>query len=410
VTSAEPNDASPPLEDLRILELGEALAGPLTCTLMADFGADVLKVERPGVGDSMRRMGPQVDGAGLWWAVTGRGKRSVVDMHEPEGRDIVHSLATRWADVVVENFRPGVIERLGLGWEELHRANRRLILVRISGFGQTGPYSERRGFGKIAEAFSGATNLTGHRGEAPVQPGYSLGDACTATFGVIGTLLALQARARTGEGQLVDLALYEGLLRLIEWQFPLVAHTDIAVTRNGNLFPFEDAFITDIVPCHDGRSVVYSAATTTHLDRLAAFLADTIGEAPRSSTAELVGAVRQWASKLSAAEVVDALASASLVAGQVMIPEDLLNDPHIRARENVVSLLDPVLGDVVMPGIVPKLSMTPGRVKRGAPALGADTWNVLTETLEFSAEAAMSLVERGVVATADEPRGARADG
>jgi crotonobetainyl-CoA:carnitine CoA-transferase CaiB-like acyl-CoA transferase len=258
-----------PLSGLKVLELGEALAGPLTCTLLGDFGASVIKVERPGAGDSMRTMGPVRDGVGLWWTVTGRGKRSIaLDLKSPDGREVLSALATRWADVVVENFRPGVLERNGIVWDELHAANPGVILVRISGFGQSGPYAARRGFGKIAEGFSGATNLTGHRDGPPVQPGYSLGDATTAMFAVVGALLALFARERGGHGQVIDLALYEGLLRLIEWQLPLEAHGELAVTRNGNSFPFEDAFITDIVTCADGESVIYSAATAVHLARL----------------------------------------------------------------------------------------------------------------------------------------------
>jgi crotonobetainyl-CoA:carnitine CoA-transferase CaiB-like acyl-CoA transferase len=206
-----------PLTGVRVLELGEALAGPLTCTLLADFGATVIKVERPGAGDSMRAMGPRRDGVGLWWSVTGRGKRSIaLDLKSAEGREALRTLAGEWADVIVENFRPGVLERNGIVWDELHAVNPRAILVRISGFGQTGPYAQRRGFGKIAEGFSGATNLTGNRDAAPVQPGYSLGDATTAMFAVMGSLLALLHRDRGGEGQVIDLALYEGLLRLIE--------------------------------------------------------------------------------------------------------------------------------------------------------------------------------------------------
>jgi formyl-CoA transferase len=374
-----------PLEGLRVLELGEALAGPLTCTLLADFGADVIKVERPGTGDSMRQMGPQVDGIGLWWTVTGRGKRSIaVDLKSDTGRDIVQRLATEWADVVVENFRPGVLERNGLSWDTLHAANPRLVLVRISGFGQTGPYSERRGFGKIAEGYSGATNLTGSPDSAPFQPGFSLGDATTATFGVIGALLALIARNRDGTGQLVDLALYEGLLRLIEWQLPLAAHTDVRVTRNGNAFPFEDAFITDIVACSDGESVIYSAATAVHLARLRSFLEATGITADLSTSAGVVTAVRDWAATVKSTDALASLGAAELVAGAVFTPRQLLADVHAHARENIVRIEHPILGKTVMPGVVPKLSATPGRISGPAPLLGADTITVLQEALGLS--------------------------
>jgi crotonobetainyl-CoA:carnitine CoA-transferase CaiB-like acyl-CoA transferase len=374
-----------PLDGLRVLELGEALAGPLTCTLLADFGADVVKVERPGRGDSMRTMGPQVDGVGLWWTVTGRGKRSVaVDLKSTEGRDIVQGLAAGWADIVVENFRPGVLERYGLGWDDLHPANPALIMVRISGFGQTGPYSKRRGFGKIAEGFSGATNLTGDPDAAPVQPGYSLGDATTAAFGVIGALLAVIAKYHDGVGQLVDIALYEGLLRLIEWQLPLAAHTDINVTRNGNAFPFDDAFITDIVACADGESVIYSAATAVHLARLRTFLGSTAATEGLATSAGVVRAVRAWAATTGSVDALETLTRADLVAGAVYTPQQLLTDPHLRARDNIVTVEHPRLGPTTMPGVVPRLSATPGAVTRPAPDLGADTVQVLTDILHLS--------------------------
>jgi crotonobetainyl-CoA:carnitine CoA-transferase CaiB-like acyl-CoA transferase len=388
-----------PLDGLRVLELGEALAGPLTCTLLGDFGADVVKVERPGAGDSMRQMGPQIDGVGLWWTVTGRGKRSIaVDLKRPEGQGVVHALATGWADVIVENFRPGVLERNGLGWEVLHAANPAVILVRISGFGQTGPYASRRGFGKIAEGFSGATNLTGRPDEPPVQPGFSLGDATTATFGVIGALLAIVARDRDGGGQLVDLALYEGLLRLIEWQLPLAAHTDAEVTRNGNAFPFEDAFITDIVACADGESVIYSAATAVHLARLRTFLESTGVRDGLGTSAGVVAAVRLWASGATSSDALAALGGADLVAGAVFTPGQLLSDPHIQDRHNIVEVKHPRLGNTVMPGVIPRLSVTPGAVQGPAPELGADTRTVLADVLGMGTGAIERLLADGAVA------------
>jgi formyl-CoA transferase len=392
-----------PLEGLQVLELGEALAGPLTCTMLADFGATVVKVERPEVGDSMRRMGPQKNGVGLWWTVTGRGKRSIaVDLKHPKGRSLVHSLATAWADVVVENFRPGVLEKHGLGWEIIHAANPNVSLVRISGYGQYGPYSDRRGLGKIAEGFSGATNLTGVRGEPPVQPGYSLADATTATFGVVGTMMALFAREKGAEGQLVDLALYEGLLRLIEWQFPLTEYSDVEVVRNGNAFPFEDAFITDIVLCSDGRSVIVSAATSLHLARLRAFLEKAMAIESLDSSAAVVDQLRRWAQTVTAAEVMEALAKADLVAGPILSAKDLLQDPHIKARENIISVPHPDLDAVIMPGVVPKLSGTPGRVARPAPRLGADAQEILSTMLGLPPEEVADILASGAVEIALE--------
>jgi crotonobetainyl-CoA:carnitine CoA-transferase CaiB-like acyl-CoA transferase len=399
-----------PLAGVKVLELGEALAGPLTCTLLADFGATVIKVERPGAGDSMRTMGPQRDGVGLWWSVTGRGKRSIaLDLKSPDGREALQTLAGNWADVVVENFRPGVLERNGIVWDELHAANPRVVLVRISGFGQTGPYAQRRGFGKIAEGFSGATNLTGHRDAAPVQPGYSLGDATTAMFAVMGSLLALLHRERGGQGQVIDLALYEGLLRLIEWQVPLQAHGDLPVTRNGNSFPFEDAFITDIVTCADGESIIYSAATAVHLARLREFLRGSgpVGSAGADGTsADVVAAVRAWAATVTSDAVLEGFAAANLVAGQVMSPRHLLADPHVHARENIVEVEHPRLGKVSMPGIVPKLSATPGAISRPAPELGDSTVEILVEVVGFGPARIETMLASGAAQARVPDRGA----
>jgi crotonobetainyl-CoA:carnitine CoA-transferase CaiB-like acyl-CoA transferase len=342
-------------------------------------------------------MGPQRDGVGLWWTVTGRGKRSVaLDLKSEDGRAAVWTLATQWADVIVENFRPGVLERMGLDWDSLHAASPSVILVRISGFGQFGPYSSRRGFGKIAEGFSGATNLTGARDAAPIQPGFSLGDATTATFGVIGALMALFSRERGGRGQVVDLALYEGLLRLIEWQLPLAAHSDVEVRRNGNAFPFEDAFITDIVNCANGESIIYSAATAAHLARLRKFLIGIGTAKPLESSADVVGVVREWAATVSSEAALAAFTEADLVAGPVVTPKQLLADPHLRARENIVELTHPELGGVVMPGIVPRLSDTPGRLGLPAPRLGEHTRRVLTDLVGLTPDKIEEMIADGV--------------
>jgi formyl-CoA transferase len=391
-----------PLIGINVLELGEALAGPLTCSLLADFGATVVKVERPLVGDSMRRMGPQKNGVGLWWTVTGRGKRSiVVDLKRDEGRAVVWRLATEWADVVIENFRPGVLESHDLGWERLHAAKPALVLVRVSGFGQTGPYSERRGFGKIAEGFSGATNLTGNRLDPPIQPGYPLGDASTAVFAALGTMFALFAREKGAPGQVVDLALYEGLLRMVEYQIPLAAHSDVEVARNGNAFPFDDAFITDIVRCADGRSVIVSAATSAQLAKLREFLAGvSSADAALMSSSDVVAAMRGWAETVPSESVLKSLAGAGLVAGPVLSADDLMANEHIRARENIIAVDHPDLGPVLMPGVVPRMSGTPGHVSRPAPRLGADTVDVLLETLGLDDTEVSALLACGAVAAA----------
>jgi crotonobetainyl-CoA:carnitine CoA-transferase CaiB-like acyl-CoA transferase len=389
-----------PLTGVRVLEIGEALAGPFTCTLLADFGATVVKVERPGTGDSMRHMGPEINEVGLWWTVTGRGKRSiVVDLKNDAGPGLVRRLAVEWADVVVENFRPGVLDRLQLGWDQLHLADPELIMVRVSGFGQFGPYAHERGFGKIAEGFSGATNLTGHGTEPPVQPGYSLGDATTGTFAALGVLLALRTREQGSGGQLIDLALYESLFRLIEWQIPLAAHSDVRVVRNGNAFPFEEAFITDICQCKDGSAMVVSAATAVVIDRLRTFLSD------HGSVAEALGTdsgmleeLRAYALSVPGSEGIDALREAGLVAGLVWTAEQLLENDHIWERENIIRHNHPDIGEILMPGIVPRLSETPGAVTRPAPGVGEHNEEVLSECLGLDHNEVEALLRAGVIA------------
>jgi crotonobetainyl-CoA:carnitine CoA-transferase CaiB-like acyl-CoA transferase len=301
--------------------------------------------------------------------------------------------------VVVENFRPGVLESHGLDWDSLHATNPALVVVRLSGYGQTGPYSHRRGFGKIAEGFSGATNLTGNRRDPPLQPGYPLGDGTTALFAALGTMFALFARERGAPGQLIDLALYEGLLRLVEYQIPLAAHSDVEVSRNGNAFPFDDAFITDIVRCADDRAVIVSAATSTQLAKLRDHMAaaDAV-EAPLVSSADVVAALRVWAATLPGDEVLQSLADAGLVAGPVLSATDLLVNEHIRARENVIAVAHPDIGDVLMPGVVPRMSGTPGEVSRAAPRLAADTHEVLSEFLGLSEVEISTLLAVGAVA------------
>jgi crotonobetainyl-CoA:carnitine CoA-transferase CaiB-like acyl-CoA transferase len=226
-----------PLQGVRVLEIGHALAGPFACTLLGDFGAEIIKLESPGRGDShrgdsQRTMGPKVDGKALWWQVTGRNKKSLaVDLKAPEGLEVARRLVAS-ADVVVENFRPGVIGRLGLDYDECAALNPKLVMLHVSGFGQDGPYRERGGFGKISEAFSGATFLTGDPDRAPLHPGYSLGDLVTGLMGAYGVMLALYQREQDGHGQEIDLALYEALFRMIEWQVPIFEATGHAVTRD----------------------------------------------------------------------------------------------------------------------------------------------------------------------------------
>jgi crotonobetainyl-CoA:carnitine CoA-transferase CaiB-like acyl-CoA transferase len=367
-----------PLHGIRIVEMGHAVAGPMAAGFLADFGADVVKIEQPGSGDSLRRMGPKVDGVGIWWSVSGRNKRSVaVDFQRLEGLEIVRRLIAE-ADVVVENFRPGVLQRAGLSYGDLVEVKPDLVMLSVSGYGQRGPYSRRGGFGKIAEAFSGATNLTGYPQEPPVHPGYSLADMTSGLMGAYGVMLALFERSHSGEGQLIDLALYEPLLRMIEWQLPIADATGVDPIRNGTLFPFDEAFITDICATSDGGSVVVSAATPASLSSLRGLLIDSghLTEGHESSEA-IIGALRRWCAEHDQETATKTLQHRDVVAGNVNTASQVLSDPHVVERGDVIRV---PMGDTdrPMPAALPFLSRTPGAVNWSGPALGEHTGEVLT--------------------------------
>lgn len=386
-----------PLSGVRIVELGHAVAGPFACAMLADFGAEVIKIERPQVGDSLRSMGPELGGQGVWWSVAARNKRSVcIDMKRTEGRELVRDLVCQ-SDMVIENFRPGVLERAGLGWEVLHSVHPTLIMIRISGFGQIGPHSKRGGFGKIAEAFSGATYLTGHRNEPPVHPGYSLGDSATGLMGAFAAMLALRERDNSGRGQEIDLALYEPLMRMIEWQFAMRPAVGEDALRNGTAFPFGGAFLTDICRTRDRKSVVVSAATTDSLQNLKSMLLDCSAlESPDATEAEVARALRAWVSSVPLAAALDALESYGVVAGVVNSASDLADDAHVHQRENVITV--PVNGtQVPMPSVVPRLAVNPGAVRWPGPTLGEHTSEVLTDVLSISREQVATLRRDGVI-------------
>jgi crotonobetainyl-CoA:carnitine CoA-transferase CaiB-like acyl-CoA transferase len=392
-----------PLTGLRVIELGHALAGPFACTLLADLGAEVIKLEQVGEGDDVRRTGLMENGVSLWWAVTGRNKKSVcIDVKKPEGLDVLKSLI-RVSDVLVENFRPGVLERMGLGWPDLTELNDQLVLLRVSGFGQTGPYSYRRGFGKIAEAFCGATNLTGYADAAPVHPGYSLADAVTGLMGAFGVVAAIRSRDGGAGGQVIDLALYEGLLRMIEWQLPYVGRLEFNSSRNGGEFPFTGAYLTGIWPSRDDHFIVISAATSQVKLRILRLLQShdawptTAGSDDIDDIPALAAGVRTWIAATDAQTVLQELEDAGAVAGMVYDPATIVADPHMRERGSVIDIGHPqVTGSIPMPGVFPLFDKTPGRVREPAPILGYHTEEILGDLLGYSAESIAALIDGGV--------------
>jgi formyl-CoA transferase len=352
------------------------MAGPYCGGLLGDFGAEVIKVERIGSGDSLRRMGP-VGAESLWFAINGRNKRSVeVDLADPKDNQYVKDLVAS-SDVIVENYRPGALEKYGLGWEDVEKINPRLVMLRISGFGRGGPYSDRPGFGKIAESFSGATNITGYKDTPPVHPGYSLADLITGTYGAWGIMLALFERERSGKGQMIDLGLYDGLFRMIEWQIPFWEKLGINAERNGAAFPFEGAFVTEICPASDDSFVVVSAATTSTIENLIGFLRSE-GEYTKESSdsVEASAALRRWVARHKADDAIALLRGVRVVSDRVYKPSDLAEDPHIAARGSLVPVETDDYGIVRMPAPVPNLMRTPGRIRSAAPKLGQDNGKI----------------------------------
>jgi succinyl-CoA---D-citramalate CoA-transferase len=377
-----------PLDGLRVLELGTLIAGPFAGRLFADYGADVIKVEHPIGGDPLRDWGRTVDGHGsLWSLVQGRGKRSVsLDLHETDAQRVVLELA-KAADILIENFRPGRMEEWGLGPSVLEKANPRLILVRISGFGQTGPLAGQAGFGTIAEAVGGLRYLTGDPEHPPTRAGLSLGDSVAALYAMIGALLALHDRESSGRGQTVDVALTESVFSLLEGVLPEYSYFGMVRERTGNIA--HNSAPTNVYRCRDANHIVIGANSTT----LFGTLMHTIGRPDLASdpdlgdnrgrvkrAAELDDAIEAWTSALPSDEVLTRLREAKIPAGRINSIADIVDDPQFRDREMLVEVNDPRLDrPVLTPGIVPRLSRTPGRVPPLAPAVGHDTESILDE-------------------------------
>jgi crotonobetainyl-CoA:carnitine CoA-transferase CaiB-like acyl-CoA transferase len=397
------------LEGIRVLDFGHALAGPFAATLLADHGADVIKIERPGAGDAMRDLGPVGPSGRAWWKSMGRGKRCLaLDWKHPRSRPVIESLV-RAADVLVESFRPGVLEKNDLGPDVLHAWNPGLIVLRVSGYGQTGPYSARPGFGKAAEALSGLCDLTGFPDGPPMHPGFPMGDMTTGLMGAFGVMLALQAVRRGGRGQVIDLGIYETPMRLIDYHVPIRTGTDRMPARNGNRQPMSFA-PSGIYRTSDGQWITYSAATFPVAQRVLRLIGADELAGLDSLTAvcayddEIDERMQAWVSQRTADQVLAAFRSAEAVAEWVYGIDDILADPHVAARGNIVA----VDGDPCkVVNVVPRLSDTPGRVRWLGRAVGSDTIEVLREVAGLDSGSIRTLVEAGAVAIPpDAPDGA----
>jgi formyl-CoA transferase len=399
--------ASGPLAGLKVLELGQLIAGPFAAKTLADFGADIIKIETPGAGDPLRKWRLLKDGTSVWWQVQSRNKRSVaLDLKSPGAQDIVRRLALD-ADVLIENFRPGAMEGWGLGPDELLALNPRLIMLRISGYGQTGPYRDKPGFGVVAEAMSGLRHLTAEPGRVPVRVGVSIGDTLAALHGVIGILLAMQERQHSGKGQVIDVALYEAVFNCMESLLPEYSAFGAVRGAAGSALPGiapSNAYL-----CKDGGYALVAGNGDSIFKRLMATigrgelgsdpaLADNAGRVARVE--EIDAAIGQWTAALTVDEVLTALDKVSVPAGRIYTVADIAADPHYQAR----GMLDEVRMDdgslLAVPGIVPKLSRTPGGHRRNAPQIGQDTDAVLSE-MGLSPAQIQALKDKGIVAGKD---------
>ena len=394
------------LADIRVIEVGTLLAGPFCGQLLADHGAEVIKVEPPGRGDPMRAWGQEkADGKSLWWPVVGRGKKSVtINLREPAGQDLVRRLAAG-ADVLLENFRPGTLERWGLAPDDLRAANPRLVVTRVSGYGQTGPYSAQPGFGAVGEAMGGIRYTTGDPASMPSRTGISIGDTLTAMFATIGTLNALHARGRTGRGQVVDAALYESVMAVMESLLTEYHVAGFIRERTGSMIP--NIAPANAYPTRDGKIHLISGNQDTVWRRLAAAMGrPELGDDPRYAThvargdrqQELDELIAAWTATLDADELRRLLDEHAVPNGQMYRAPEMLADEHFAAREAIAWVDSADFGSIPMQNIVPKLSDTPGAIDWSGPALGEHNDEVLGGILGLDAETVERLRSDGIVA------------
>lgn len=395
-----------PLEGVRVVEMGSLLAGPFCGQLLADFGAEVIKVEPPEVGDPMRVWGRhRKNDRTLWWPVIARNKKSItLNLREEEGQKMARSLISG-ADVLVENFRPGTMERWGLGYEDLSVDNPGLVMVRVSGYGQTGPYKDQAGFGAIGEAMGGIRHVTGYPDQPPPRTGVSLGDSLAATFGALGALTALYHRDAHGDrGQVVDIGIYEAVLAMMESTIPEYALTDHVRGRTGSVLPFVAP--SNIYPTSDGDYVLIAGNADTVFGRLAQatghpeWASDeryATHHARGERQGELDEKISAWSAQRSASEVLEAMREAGVPAGKVYTAEDMMSDPQYAARENIVGVEDPEIGEVPMQNVVPRLTETPGSIAWTGPALGEHNEEIYGGLLSLNEEEMNELRERGTI-------------
>ncbi|MCJ0980862.1 CoA transferase [Rhodococcus sp. ARC_M12] len=400
------SEATPgPLSDLRVVEMGQLLAGPFCGQLLADFGAEVIKLEPPGKGDPMRQWGREKPhGKSLWWPVVARNKKSVTcNLRTEEGQALARNIIGK-SDIVVENFRPGTLERWGLGYEDLRTLDPRLIMARVTGYGQDGPYSPRAGFGSIGEAMGGIRYVTGNPDLPPSRAGISLGDSLAAVFATIGVLTAVHHRERTGRGQLVDSAIYEAVLAMMESLLPEYEIGGYQRERTGSVLP--NIAPSNVYPTKGGEMILVAANQDSVYARLVTAMgrADLVSD-PRYvdhasrgvNMEELDAIIGAWTAELGTDEVLDILHDAGVPAGRIYTARDMFDDPHFAAREAIVRLAHPDFGEIPMAGVVPKLSDSPGAVRHAGPELGEHNSDIYGSLLGLTEAERAALVDRGII-------------
>ncbi|HVY82006.1 MAG TPA: CaiB/BaiF CoA-transferase family protein [Steroidobacteraceae bacterium] len=394
-----------PLADLRVIELGTLLAGPFCGQLLGDLGAEVIKVEPPGQGDPLRQWGrEQASGKSLWWPVVARNKKAItLDLRQSEGQELLRQLVAK-TDFLLENFRPGTLEKWGCGWEELSRINPRLIMIRVSGYGQTGPYAGRAGFGAVGEAMGGLRYVVGDPSTPPSRMGISIGDSLAATFACLGALSALHYRERTGRGQVVDSAIYEAVLAMMESLITEYDKAGYIRERTGAILP--RIAPSNVYSTRDGEMVLIAANQDTVFGRLAQAMGQPeLAKDPRYAThiargehqAELDALIGKWAGAHTRAEVLGVLEQFGVPSGLIYRAPEMLADAHFTARQAIVSVPHPDFGELKMQNVAPKLSATPGSIRSPSPRLGEHNDEVYRQILGLSAERLEELRARKVV-------------
>ncbi|MBL4800273.1 MAG: CoA transferase [Emcibacter sp.] len=399
------HDITGPLKGIRVIEMGQLLAGPFCGQLMGDYGAEVIKIEPPHVGDPIREWGQEKPhGQSLWWPIIARNKKSItLNLREKKGQEIARKLIAK-ADIVIENFRPGTMEKWGLGYDELKKINPGLIMVRVSGFGQDGPYSSRPGYGSIGEAMGGMRYVVGDPSTPPSRMGISIGDQLAATFACLGALAALHYRDQTGEGQMIDSAIYEAVLAMMESLISEYVEGGYIRERSGAILP--NVAPSNVYPTKDGIFVLIAANQDTVFKRLAAAMGQPeLAEDDRykshtsrgKNQKELDDLIADWSHTLNADELMSILDEYAIPQGKIYRAPDMLSDAHFKAREAIIKVAHPQFKNLKMQNVFPKFSKTPGKVRWAGPTLGQHNEEIYKGLLQFNDIEVSDLTKQDII-------------